>query len=60
MPVLKPDGVAGVGLWDTKLPHQRWYEVTKLLCRGMVLERPAVVGNSPVLETYAAFVVYPK
>jgi hypothetical protein len=36
--------------------HQMGGGVTKLLCRRTVLERPAVVGKSPVSGTHVIFV----
>ena len=57
---VKPDGVAGAGSWDQKIEHQIDHGVTKLLCRRTVLEKPAVVGNSPVFETHATSVCHPK
>ena len=48
-----PDGVADRGLWDVKTLHQKCHRVNKLLCRRMVLEKPAAVGKSPVFETHA-------
>jgi hypothetical protein len=48
------------GRGTTKIEHQIDHEVTKLLCRGAVLERPAIVGNSPVLETLQPSSLYPK
>jgi hypothetical protein len=58
--VYKPDGIAGAGSWDENVRHQTYNEVTKVLRRRTVQERPATVGNSPVSETYAPFVLYPK
>jgi hypothetical protein len=58
--VYKPGGIADRGLWDEELQHQMEHEVTKLLRRKTVQERPATVGNSPVSETYAIFALYPK
>jgi hypothetical protein len=60
VPVSKPDGVAGGGLRDQKVQHQMYHGVNKLLCRRTALERPAIVGNSPVSETRAIFVCNPK
>ena len=60
MSVYKPGGIADAGSWDKDVRHQTYNEVTKLLCRKAVLERPATVGNSPVSETYAIFALYPK
>ena len=57
---VKPGGVADAGSWDQKVEHQTYHGVTKLLCRRTVLEKPAVVGNSPVFETHAAFACNPK
>ena len=60
MSVYKPDGIADMGSWDEDVRHQTYNEVTKVLRRRAVLERPATVGNSPVSETYALFDLYPK
>ena len=57
---VKPDGVADAGLRDHEIEHQIDHGVTKLLCRRTVLERPAVVGNSPVFETHATSACHPK
>ena len=60
MYVYKPGGIACTGSWDEDVRHQTYNEVTKLLRRKTVQERPATVGNSPVSETYAIFALYPK
>ena len=60
MCVYKPGGIAYTGSWDEDVRHQTYNEVTKLLRRRTVQERPAIVGNSPVSETYAISALYPK
>ena len=51
--VVKPDGVASLGSWDRDEVRQSFDRVTNLPASGMVLERPAKEGNSPVRESSA-------